>query len=219
MEKMKVKIIMNRLLCFAIFVPFLLHAQTNEVPYNSKGNSLALTVENTAAVAAKNVFVEIQNPPSWLKLESQKIMLKDIQAQKSKEAEFQFGVERSAPVGKEQKITALIKTSDGQIWTKEITFTVGPPKEFHLYDNFPNPFNPSTKIAFELPVASKVKLVIYDALGREVRTLTDEEHPAGYIELTWDGRNEVGSTVSSGVYFYQLNCSESALVKKLILMK
>jgi hypothetical protein len=216
---LKGKSIMKKLFIVIALIPCTLYCQGYEIPYNSKGNSLTLNVENTAAVAAKNVFVEIQNPPSWLKLESQKIMLKDIPAKQSKDAEFQFSVERSAPVGNEQKISVLIRTSDGQIWTKEIALTVGTPKEFHLYDNFPNPFNPTTKIAFELPVASRVKLVIYDALGREVRTLTDEEYPAGYIELTWDGRNDGGTLVSSGIYFYRISTAKWNNVKKMILMR
>jgi hypothetical protein len=210
---------MKKLFIVIAFFPCTLYCQGNEIPFNSKGNSLALTVENSAAVTAKNVFVEIQNPPSWLKLQSQKIMLKDIPAAQSKDAEFKFSVERSAPVGEEQKMSVLIKTIDGQMWTKEIAFTVSAPKEFHLYDNFPNPFNPTTKIAFELPAVSKVKLVIYDALGREVRTLTDEEHPAGYIELTWDGRNDGGIAVSSGVYFYRVMAAERNTVKKMMLMR
>ncbi len=210
---------MNKLLIVLIFIPILLQAQMNEVPYNSKGNSLALTVENTAGITAKSVFVEIQNPPSWFKLESQKIMLKDILSKQSKDAGFLFAVERTAPIGKEQKIKATIKTVDGQTWTKEIAFTISPPKEFHLYDNFPNPFNPTTKIAFELPIATRVKLVIYDALGREVRTLTDTEYPAGYIELSWDGRNESGTTVSSGIYFYRISTSKWHSVKKMVLLR
>ena len=210
---------MKKLFIIIVLIPCTLYCQVYEIPYNSKGNSLALTVENTAAVAAKNVTVEIQNPSSWLKLESSKIMLKDILAKQSKDAEFKFSIERSAPVGKEQKIKALIKTADGQTWTKEIAFTISPPKEFHLYDNFPNPFNPTTKIAFELPMESRVKLVIYDALGREVRTLTDEEHPAGYLELPWDGRNEGGTAVSSGIYFYRISTSKWHSVKKMVLLR
>ncbi len=210
---------MKKMFIILILMPLILLAQGYEIPYNSKDNSLALTVENTAAVAAKNVTVEIQNTQSWLKLESSKIMLKDILSKQSKDAEFLFSVERFAPIGKEQKIKALIKTSDGQAWTKEIAFTISPPKEFHLYDNFPNPFNPTTKIAFELPVVSKVKLVIYDALGREVRTLTDDEYPSGYIELTWDGRSETGTMVSSGVYFYRISTSKWNSVKKMVLLR
>jgi hypothetical protein len=202
-----------------LFLPSILLAQSYEIPYNSKGNSLSLTVENTASITAKNVSVEIQNPPSWLKLGSSKLMLKDIDSKKSKDAEFSFSLERTAPVGKEQKLSISIKTSDGQTWSKDIVFTVNPPKEFHLYNNFPNPFNPSTKIAFELPIVSRVKLVIYDALGREVRTLTDEDHPAGYIELTWDGRNDGGATVSSGIYFYRVSTQKWNSVKKMVVMK
>lgn len=127
---------MKKVFIIIALIPCVLYCQGNEIPYNSKDNSLALTVENTAVISARNVFVEIQNPPSWLKLESQKIMLKDIPAKQSKDAEFRFSVEKTAPVGKEQKMSVLIKTTDGQMWTKEIAFTVGAPKEFRLYDNF-----------------------------------------------------------------------------------
>jgi len=85
--------------------------------------------------------------------------------------------------------------------------------------NFPNPFNPKTKISFELPIATRVKLVIYDALGREVRALTDEEYPAGYIELTWDGRNESGTVFSSGIYFYRISTSKWHSVNKMVLLR
>lgn len=213
---------MKIILFILILIPVALLGQTYEIPYNSVGNSLTLTIENTSAVTAKNVTAEVQSPPEWLELKSSKQMLKDIPAKGSKEAEFEFSLKRSAPVGTKQKMTVVIKTSDGQLWTKEIAFTVGAPKEFRLYDNFPNPFNPSTKIAFELPVESRVKLVIYDALGREVWTLTDEEHPAGYIELTWDGRNDVGNAVSSGIYFYRISTSRLSsgnTVKKMILLR
>jgi hypothetical protein len=200
-------------------IPSLVFTQTNEIPYSSKGNSLALTVENTAAIAAKYVTVEIQNPPSWLKLESSTCVLKDIPSRQSKDAEFQFSVEKTAPSGKEEKLKAVIRTADGQEWTKEIALTVGAPKEYRLYNNFPNPFNPSTKIAFELPITSKVKVVIYDALGRAIKTLTDEEHPAGYVELLWDGRNEKGANVASGVYYFQASAQNWRSVKKMIVMR
>jgi len=132
---------MKTLFIIISLIPLLLPAQGYEIPHNSAGNSLALTVENTAAVTAKNVTVELQSPPEWLKLKSLKLMLKDIPAKQSREAEFEFSVERSAPVGIGQTMSVLIKTSDGQLWTKDIAFTVGAPKEFHLFDNFPNPFS------------------------------------------------------------------------------
>jgi sugar lactone lactonase YvrE len=82
------------------------------------------------------------------------------------------------------------------------------PSAFTLSQNFPNPFNPSTSIRFSVPEmhrgAQHVELTIYDLLGQKVRTLMEGHVGAGVIEATWDGKDEVGREVSSGVYFYKL---------------
>lgn len=83
-----------------------------------------------------------------------------------------------------------------------------------LHQNFPNPFNPSTVISYQLPVSSNVVLKIYDVLGNEVGTLVDEYKPAGSYEVDWDASN-----YPSGVYFYQLKTQNFLESKKMILMK
>jgi hypothetical protein len=88
------------------------------------------------------------------------------------------------------------------------------PTEFKLYNNYPNPFNPITKIKFDLPKASVVKLSIYDILGREVVKIFDGNFEAGAYEMNFDG-----SKLSSGIYFYQLQTTEFRDVKKMILSK
>ena len=79
------------------------------------------------------------------------------------------------------------------------------PERFELYQNFPNPFNPSTEIRFDLPAKSELTLVVYNLLGQAVRTLVNEERPAGSHNVRWDGRNDGGRSVSSGVYFYRFS--------------
>ena len=81
------------------------------------------------------------------------------------------------------------------------------PADFRLYQNFPNPFNPSTEIRFDLPVESRVTLKIYNLLGEEVHVLSNEEWPSGSHVLTWDGTAISGRPVSSGVYFYSIKVS------------
>ncbi|MGH7496095.1 MAG: family 10 glycosylhydrolase [bacterium] len=88
------------------------------------------------------------------------------------------------------------------------------PKEFHLYQNHPNPFNPVTTIRFDLPRAGAVRLRIFDALGREVLALLDQEMPAGQHEVPFDGRH-----VSSGVYYYRLEFQGVFRTRRMLLTK
>ncbi len=94
-----------------------------------------------------------------------------------------------------------------------------PQRIFALDQNYPNPFNPSTTIAYSLPARSKVSLCIYDQKGRLVRTLVDEEQPAGARAVVWDGRAGNGVPVASGVYFYRLKAGDLVQQKKMTLVK
>jgi hypothetical protein len=82
------------------------------------------------------------------------------------------------------------------------------PASFELEQNFPNPFNPSTTIKYVLAQPIEVKLIIYDMLGRRVRTLVDQHQQAGRYAITWDGRNEQGQSVASGTFIYQLRAGD-----------
>ncbi|MBU0711173.1 T9SS type A sorting domain-containing protein [bacterium] len=94
------------------------------------------------------------------------------------------------------------------------------PGDFHLYQNYPNPFNPQTTISYQLPVFSEVSLKVYDILGQEVRTLVNENNSAGYHSVVWNGTDNSGRQVSSGVYFYYLKAGdEFSQTKKLLLIK
>lgn len=99
------------------------------------------------------------------------------------------------------------------------------PSAFELYQNYPNPFNPSTTIRFVLPVSQggnaslPTTLKIYNLLGQVVRTLVDEPLASGTHEIVWDGKDEQGSTVSSGIYFYKLRSGNFTDTKKMVMMK
>jgi hypothetical protein len=88
------------------------------------------------------------------------------------------------------------------------------PESYTLYQNFPNPFNPSTTIKYSIPQASFVTLKVYDILGREVQSLVNEEKPTGSYEIKFNG-----SYLSSGVYFYRMHAGSFVSTKKLILLK
>lgn len=93
------------------------------------------------------------------------------------------------------------------------------PQSFVLNQNFPNPFNPDTKIQYELPEAAQVDIRIFDVLGREVRTLVNERIDPGFHEVTWNGRDDSGVQVSSGVYYYHIVAGENRQTKKMLLLK
>ncbi len=93
------------------------------------------------------------------------------------------------------------------------------PKTFALEQNYPNPFNPSTTINFSVPKSGNVKITIYNSIGQLVKTLVDNHFTAGSYKVTWDGRNNSGTSVSSGVYFYKFTSRDFAQTRKMMLMK
>jgi hypothetical protein len=88
-----------------------------------------------------------------------------------------------------------------------------------LAQNYPNPFNPQTTIAFSLKSRGVVTLAIYNVAGERVRTLADEAFAAGAHTKVWDGRNDAGSPVSSGIYFYRLTAPGFSQTRKMVLLK
>ena len=93
------------------------------------------------------------------------------------------------------------------------------PDDFVLYANYPNPFNPQTRIDFGLPVTGHVNLKIYDIMGREVVTLLNETISAGYKSILWNATNKSGQPVSAGMYFYALQVKDFMKIKKMVLLK
>ena len=88
------------------------------------------------------------------------------------------------------------------------------PDKYTLKQNYPNPFNPSTKIQFSIPRAGNVRLVVYDQLGREIKTLVDDNLSAGIYEYSFQSNN-----LPSGVYFYELNAGDHRETKRMVLIK
>jgi hypothetical protein len=93
------------------------------------------------------------------------------------------------------------------------------PFDFLLNQNHPNPFNLKTNISYSVAMPGKIKLTIYDLLGRRVRTLSDEHQTPGNKSIDWDGTDDEGNTVASGIYFYRIQAGDFAQSKKMVLMK
>ena len=93
------------------------------------------------------------------------------------------------------------------------------PMEFALHQNYPNPFNPLTTLRYDLSEQSLVNIIIYDMLGREVKTLVNTTQDAGFKSVSWNATNDYGKPVSAGVYLYQIQAGEFVQTNKMVLLK
>jgi len=93
------------------------------------------------------------------------------------------------------------------------------PTEYALHENFPNPFNPSTTLRFDLPYAGDVSLTIYNMLGQKVKSFDMRGIQAGKHTLRWNATNDLGEKVGTGVYLYQLQTKDFMKTRKMIFMK
>ncbi len=100
-----------------------------------------------------------------------------------------------------------------------VSIAVAAPESYVLQQNYPNPFNPTTQIRYELPRSGYVSLTIFNALGQEVRRLVEKQQAAGYYDVTWNGRDQNGKPVPSGVYHYRLQVGDFVTTKKMLMAK
>jgi hypothetical protein len=174
-------------------------ATAYQLPFASTGNSIELSIANEASLPVSGITVEATAIPGWIQFKETRQTLPILKANQELPILFTFSVDKKAPVGKEESIKFNIVSSTGESWSKEILVSVAPPEHFELFHNYPNPFNPTTTISYQLPADSRVHLKVFDLLGREVATVVDETETAGYYQKTFDA-----TRFSSGMYVYQI---------------
>jgi len=123
---------------------------------------------------------------------------------KSKEARLSFSTD------------AMLNENSQSLGAVEVAAV---PTAFALDQNYPNPFNPTTTIRYAIPSNANVNLVIYNIQGQKIRTLVSSEQKAGYYQVVWDGRNEMGQTVSSGLYLYRVQAGSFVATQKMLMLK
>ena len=125
------------------------------------------------------------------------------------------------------KVRARYDGSSGN-WSGEAVITVmasqasklvAPSLPFGLGENYPNPFNLETQITFTVSTAGPVELAIYNILGQRVRILVQQKQAAGSYQVVWNGRNDNGAPVASGIYLYRLSSAQEVQVRRLLLLK
>jgi hypothetical protein len=109
--------------------------------------------------------------------------------------------------------------NDGAGQTMDATEISMVPSEFGLDQNYPNPFNPTTTIKYRIAQDASVNLVIYNMQGQKIRSLVAQEQKAGYYSIVWDGRNDAGQSVASGLYLYRVQAGSFVASNKMMLIK
>ncbi|NNF06571.1 MAG: T9SS type A sorting domain-containing protein [Candidatus Eisenbacteria bacterium] len=131
---------------------------------------------------------------------------------------FEF-VDEDPPVGEVSYWLAEMSRSGSLFWHGPLTLELDAKVQpiLALAQSVPNPFFHSTRISFQIPEESFVRLRVFDLSGRVIRTLQEDSLPAGSFEATWNGENRYGQRVSSGMYFYRLETSQGNITRKLLL--
>jgi hypothetical protein len=212
---------MKKLCVILLLYASIAAAQTDSaytIPFASKGNTIELTVANTSKMTTQAVNVSVSNAPSWVKFDSTRQTIKALTGSAEQTATFAFTVDKSAPVGKAQTLTFSI-TANGQTWTKNIAIKVAAPQTYTLFQNYPNPYNPSTVISYQLSAKSSVNLKIYDVIGREVANLVSEQQEPGYYQKAFNA-----SRYASVMYIYRLVATDEqnkqhVYQKKMVLLR
>jgi hypothetical protein len=208
--------IINMALMIILFITCAVFSQTTyPVTPGSQHNQISLTVANESLQGtAGRVDVQLVKHSPMLIFPEPAGVLENLAPGQEAEVTFFFDIRREAPVNTTDTVKFLISDNMGGSWSKSIVLEYIPPRTFALEQNYPNPFNPSTTIQYQLPEEVKVRLEIYDLLGRKVTTLLDRRIPAGYHEVSFDA-----SSLASGVYIYRLTAGSFSKTRKMMVMK
>lgn len=185
-----------------------------------KNNALLSWV---TASESKNAGFEIErraNGGAW-----QKIAFIEGAGESRNIANYSY-TDHNLPTGSYDFRLKMLDLSGSFEYSSIVTALVGLPERFALMQNFPNPFNPTTVIQYQLPAAlgsafgrNRTTLKIYNLLGEEIRTLVDKQEAPGFYSVTWDGKDKSGRTASSGIYIYRLQSGNFVETRKMVFVQ
>jgi len=213
------------------------YAELNIKETNEEIVELFITLNNVTDVYSTDIVLSYDN--SLFELENYEMLIEEKNAMiecndDNEKGEIKLAIITTIPISNNKSIINLRFKIKGDANGKlpvlenivineeiiEVKDSPGIPKVFQLHQNYPNPFNPVTTIKFDLPKTSDVSLKIYNILGQEIRTLIDNNKNAGYHSINWNGTNNLGIKVASGVYIYRIRTSAGYVMsKKMVLLK
>jgi len=213
------------LFCFLIIIRSSLLASLPEVVLKPGHNEIMVNIVNKGSLdlaVLQMVFDESKIPAGF------RIDYNSVHNQTSNDAKdkktFLLSIEVQADVPSgEYKIPFSIKDAANHSWayTLDANMSISLPENYELSQNYPNPFNSATQIKYSLTNSGKqqTQLIIFDILGKRIKTLINEQQAAGNYTAGWDGTDDLSNQVPSGVYFYQLTSGTFMQDRKMLFLK
>jgi hypothetical protein len=202
-------------LSYATELPTLiLHEGVNRV-------GLTLVNQGSTDLTAVTASIDKSKLPAWLAIQCEPRTANIPQGAQARDKLYVVFTVKEAPAGAENVISLVLKDAIGNTWDYKITVKANNSKPVAdaLIGNYPNPFNPDTVISYSLSTNRNASLVVYNTLGQKVRTIVDGPQIAGIYAVKWDGRDEMGRRVSSGVYYYRLEAGKFIQTNKMIIVE
>ncbi|MFC1539653.1 T9SS type A sorting domain-containing protein [Candidatus Latescibacterota bacterium] len=188
-------------------------------------NEITLSLSNIWNRDINDITFVVDNEklPEWLSIKNTDTAVDILKGERENKIIVIFDVE-NAPINALAEIPYSFKDSKGNIWSYTVNVaahTDGSGMEAFdaLYENYPNPFNPTTTIKYSLKENKHTKLVIYNSLGQVIRTLVHDVQDAGIHSVQWDGRDDNARHVSSGLYFYRLETGSFVKTQRMMLLE
>lgn len=188
-------------------------------------NDVTIKIFNNcnSALEAIQVFVGTQDLPEGISVVADASQF-DVAAKSQSEAGLRLIVTVAEPcTAGIYEIPLLLKDKDNHCWKYTLTaeLKVYKPDKYDLSQNYPNPFNTNTQIKYALANDQEqpTTLIIFDLLGKRVKTLVNKKQPAGFYQVVWDGTDDAGMPVASGVYYCKLSSGSFVSTKKLTVLK
>jgi hypothetical protein len=183
-------------------------------------SAVALSVLNSGETDLSGVAVTLDRStlPAWLAVQE---TLQAVDAPKGTKAPERLSLTfrvTGAPRNAEAAVPFTLKDNKGSAWsyTLKVRASAKLPAQNALFENSPNPFNPTTTLRFALRETGPVNLAVYNSLGQKVRVLVDAPRNAGEHAVMWDGRDDAGRSVSSGVYFARMQAGNYSKTQKML---
>ena len=219
---------MNRsLIFFSILLALLATTVSAEEPsvimLEEGSNEIAVSVVNSLDRDITGLTIEADDHelPAWLTVGSALQPIEVGQGEKGNEQLVLTLTVDNAPEQAETPVPFTLMDMDGNSWTFDVHVSVrtGIPAHDALFENYPNPFNPSTTIRYSIGTSGHAELAVFNSLGQKIRTLADGPQVAGVHTVQWNGCNDSGQRVSSGMYFYRLQSGTYIKTMKMVLFE